>query len=74
MNKKEFLEQLQDLLQRDEPLTSEMKLRDLPEWDSLSMMAIAGFFDTSFKQTLDFTDFEGFITVDDLIQKAGISA
>jgi len=74
MTKADFLENLQDLFQRDDALTEEMELRDLPEWDSLSMMAIAGFFDTNFKQSLDFTDFEQFITVGDLLKKAGFEA
>ena len=72
MNREEFLEHLQDILQRDDPLTSDMELRDIPEWDSLSMMAIAAFFDQHFEQTLVFADFAHFVTVGDLLNKAGL--
>ena len=74
MNQAEFLEKLQDLLQRDEPLTPAMELRSLPEWDSLSMMAIAAFFDGQLGQTLTFPDFEAFLTVADLLDRAGVKA
>jgi acyl carrier protein len=72
MNQAEFLEELQDLLQRDDPLSPDLELRDLPEWDSLSMMSIAAFFDRHFNQTLTFPDFESFQTVADLLAKAGL--
>ncbi|MDR1045146.1 MAG: acyl carrier protein [Candidatus Adiutrix sp.] len=72
MTRAEFLAELQDILQRDEPLDAEMVLKDLPEWDSLSIMAVAGFFDKEFSKTLNFTDFESFITVEDLMARAGI--
>ena len=74
MNREEFLEELQDLLQRDDPLTPDMELRDLPEWDSLSMMSLAAFFDEHFNMTLAFADFEALITVDDLLKKAGLES
>jgi acyl carrier protein len=74
MNREEFLENLQDLLQRDDPLTPDMELRGLPEWDSLSMMRLAAFFDEHFNMTLAFADFEALITVDDLLKKAGLES
>ena len=74
MNREEFLEKLQDLLQRDDPLTPDMELRGLPEWDSLSMMSLAAFFDEHFNMTLAFADFEALITVDDLLKKAGLKS
>jgi len=74
MNREDFLEELQDLLQRDDPLTPDMELRDLPEWDSLSMMSLAAFFDEHFNMTLAFADFEALITVDDLLKKAGLES
>jgi acyl carrier protein len=72
MTRSEFLAELQDILQRDEPLEAEMILRDLPEWDSLSIMATAGFFDEQFSMTLNFIDFGNFIKVEDLMIKAGL--
>ncbi|MDR1922035.1 MAG: acyl carrier protein [Candidatus Adiutrix sp.] len=72
MDGADFLTELQDLLQRDEALTPDMPLRDLPEWDSMSMMAVAGFFDQRFGLTLNFGDFESCVTVEDLMRKAGL--
>ena len=72
MNRAEFLTELQDILQRDDPLVPEMALKDLPEWDSLSFMGVAGLFDKQFSKNLNFTDFESFITVEDLMTRAGI--
>lgn len=72
MTRAEFLLELQDILQRDEPLEPAMVLKQLPEWDSLSIMAVAGFFDQNFSKTLNFNDFEAFVTVEDLLSRAGI--
>ena len=72
MKLEEFLVELQDSLQRDEELKVEMALRDLPEWDSLAMMAIVVLFDKHFGQKLLFSDFENFKTVGDLAKKAGL--
>jgi acyl carrier protein len=72
MKTSDFLEELQDLLQREEPLEPEMRLKELPEWDSLSLMAIAAFFDKHFRQSLTFNDFERLTTVRDLLDQAGL--
>lgn len=74
MTRDDFLEELQDILQRDEPLESDMVLKDLPEWDSLSMMAVASLFDKHFAQTLNFADFESLEKVEDLINRAGLAS
>lgn len=74
MTRDEFLAELQDILQRDDPLEGGMVLKDLPEWDSLSMMAVASLFDKHFAQTLKFTDFESLEKVEDLVIKAGLVA
>ncbi|MDR1656431.1 MAG: acyl carrier protein [Deltaproteobacteria bacterium] len=72
MTRAEFLNELKDILQRDDSLEPEMVLKDLEEWDSLSIMALAGFFDQHFSKILHFTDIESFITVEDLMIAAGI--
>ncbi len=72
MNKTEFLEELQDVLQRDDALTADMALQEIPEWDSLAMMAVVAFFDRNFDIKLTFNDFKNFKTVEDLIIKAGL--
>lgn len=74
MTETEFLAELQDILQRDEDLEAGMALRDLPEWDSLSMMAVAAMFDKHFAQVLNFADFESLATVGDLMTRAGLKA
>lgn len=71
MTREEFLIELQDILQRDEPLESSMLLRELPEWDSMSLITVAGFFDQQFSKSLSFIEFENLITVEDLMLKAG---
>lgn len=74
MTETEFLAELQDILQRDEDLEAGMTLRDLPEWDSLSMMAVAAMFDKHFGQVLNFADFASLDTVGDLMTRAGLKA
>ena len=48
MNKEQFLTELQDVLQRDDPVLENDVLADYDEWDSLSKMAIMAFFDKDF--------------------------
>lgn len=74
MTETEFLAELQDILQRDEDLEAGMALRDLPEWDSLSMMAVASMFDKHFALVLNFADFASLDTVGDLMTRAGLKA
>ena len=40
MKKQEFLVELEDILQREEPCTENDSLKDYEEWDSLSKMAV----------------------------------
>ncbi len=68
----EFLAELQDSLQREEELTLEMVLKDLPEWDSLAMMSVVVLFDKHFNKKLTFSDFENLKTVSDLVKKTGL--
>jgi len=72
MDTTEFINKLSDLLQRDEPLEPDMILRDLPEWDSLAMLSIAGFFDAHLRRQLGFGDFAAMVTVADLMKAAGV--
>ncbi len=72
MNKEEFLEKLQDVLERDEEITEDMVLEDIEEWDSLSAMALMAFFNKSLSITLLPAEVREMKTVMDLINKAGI--
>ena len=72
MERTEFLEKMQDVLQMEDELTFETVLNDLEEWDSLSMMATTAFLDKNFNLKLTFNDFKNFKTVEDIAKKAGI--
>lgn len=72
MERTEFLEKMQDVLQMEDELTFETVLNDLEEWDSLSMMATTAFLDKNFNLKLTFNDFKNFKTVEDIAKKAGV--
>ena len=75
MERAAFLKQFQDLLQRDEAVTSDLPLADMEEWDSLSVMATIAFFDKRFGIRLAFACFQDLRTVEDIIalSKGGIT-
>ena len=72
MNRTEFLEEMQDVLQMEDELSYDMNLEDIDEWDSLSMMATMAFLNKEFGVKLSFSDLKEFKTVEDIAQKAGI--
>lgn len=72
MNREEFLEKMQDVLQMEDELTFDTVLEDLDEWDSLAMMATTAFLDKNFNLKLTFNDFKEFKTVEDIAKKTGI--
>lgn len=72
MERNEFLEKMQDVLQMEDELSFETVLADLEEWDSLAMMATTAFLDKNFGLKLTFTDFKSFNTVEDIAKKAGL--
>jgi len=71
MDKKVFLEELEDILQREEPCNSADLLEDYEEWDSLSKMALMAFFNKSFGIKLNLNDFKELKTIEDIIKLAG---
>jgi len=71
VNKEEFLVELEDVLQREEPCQAGDVLDDYEEWDSLSKMAVMAFFDKHFGIKISLSDMKDFTTVNDLIAKAG---
>lgn len=45
MEIEQLLTEWQDVLQRDDPLEAGMKLSEIEEWDSLSQVSMAAFFE-----------------------------
>lgn len=72
MNKQEFLAQMQDVLQTEETLIFDTVLDDLPEWDSLSVMATMAFLDKEFSVKTTMKDFSDVKTIGDIAAKAGL--
>ncbi len=74
MSINEFLEEMLDVLQRDDPISAGMALADIEEWDSMAIMGTAAFLDRHFNVRLSMNDFKGFTTVADIAKAAGIKA
>lgn len=71
MNKQQFLNDLEDILQREEPCTENDNLDEYEEWDSLSQMSLIAYMDRTFGVKLGFDNFENVKTVADLIELVG---
>ena len=71
MKKAEYLAELQDVLQRDDPVCETDVLDDYEEWDSLAKMALVAYFDKNFNKKLSMNDFEKLKTVTDLMKLTG---
>ncbi|MBQ7617970.1 MAG: acyl carrier protein [Desulfovibrio sp.] len=73
MNEIEFLAELQEILQRDDPLNMDMILKDLDEWDSLAIMGLAALLDRKFGKLVSFDTIKSLKTVRDIAKLAGIA-
>lgn len=71
MKKTDFLVELEDILQREEPCREEDALENYEEWDSLSKMAVMAYYDKNFNVKISLQDFQEIKTVNDLITLAG---
>ena len=76
MNKADFLVELEDILQREDPCSENDNLEDYDEWDSLSKMAVMAYYDKNFKVKIGkvkigLNQFGEIKTVSDLIKLAG---
>ncbi len=71
MNKADFLTELEDILQREEPCRENDNLNDYDEWDSLSKMAVMAFYNKNFGIKITLNELKNFNTVADLIKLAG---
>lgn len=71
MTKQEFLVELEDILQREEPCLEDDSLEDYEEWDSLSKMSLMAYYDKNFGVKLRLDSFADLKSVADLIELAG---
>lgn len=71
MNKADFLTELEDILQREEPCRENDNLNDYDEWDSLSKMAVMAFYNKKFGIKMTLNELKNLNTVADLIKIAG---
>ena len=71
MEKNEFLTELEDILQREEPCNETDLLEDYEEWDSLSKMSVMAYYDKNFGVKITLSQLKNVETVADLISLAG---
>ena len=71
MKKDEFLTELEDILQREEPCCENDILEDYDEWDSLSKMSVMAYFKKNFNIDISLNDLTDIKSVSDLIKLAG---
>lgn len=71
MNKADFLVELEDILQREDPVSENDNLEDYDEWDSLSKMAVMAYYDKNFKIKIGLNQLGELKTISDLIKLAG---
>jgi len=73
IKKEEFLNSLKEVLEveDDETFTMDTNLKDLEEYDSLSVLVIVAMVDKKFKKQISSSDFEKVTTVNSLISLIG---
>ena len=70
MSKEEIIANLEDMMEVDEgTLSPEMKLDEIEEWDSLSVLLLFSFAKQELGIRLTSDDAKGFKTVQDIIDK-----
>lgn len=67
-----FLEKLQEELDENQALSQETKLKDLENYDSISLLSVIAFVDENFNQQLDPDQFKNMETVSDLMNIIGL--
>lgn len=72
MNKKQFLEEMVEVLQTEDEITMDTVLEDLEEWDSLSIMSTMAFLDKNFGVKTNMADYKNMTTIVDIARKAGL--
>ena len=70
MKKEDFIHAINEIMQREEPLTEDMVLSSLEDWDSMTILSIVSLFDTEFQIELTFEQVISAKTVVDLVSFA----
>jgi acyl carrier protein len=71
MTKQEFADRLAELLETEEKLTPETNLKDVEEYDSLTVLSVMAFVDKTFKKMLSADQLAKVTTIDSLIAQIG---
>ena len=71
MTRREFLNELSDIMQLDEVLTGDEVLEDFSEWDSMANLGVLSMFDMEFSVHLTTDDLKNIKTVAGLMTLAG---
>jgi len=67
MNKEDFLKELADIMRTEMSITVETKLSEIPEWDSLAMMACVTLLSENFGIHKTISDFQKLQKVEDIL-------
>lgn len=67
-----FLEKLQEELEEKQALERDTRLKDLENYDSISLLSVIAFVDVNFNQQLDPDQFKDMETVSDLMNIIGL--
>ena len=69
-----FIERFVEELEiEDSVVTIETNIKDLDEWDSMTVMILIGFVSNEFKVTLNADDIKVLTTVQSLIERIGLA-
>lgn len=73
MTREEFLNEMREVLQRDDTLDWNMPLETIAEWDSLALMGTAAFLSHAFSVRVGMDEFRSMKTVADIGRAAGLA-
>jgi acyl carrier protein len=71
MTKQNFADHLAELLETEEKLTPETNLKEVEEYDSLTILSVIAFIDKTFKKTLSAEQIAKVTTINSLIDCIG---
>jgi acyl carrier protein len=71
MTKKDFLNELTEIMQLDEVLIGDEVLEDFDEWDSMANLGVLSMFDIEFSTNLEIDSLKNIKTITELMVLAG---